>query len=149
MRTLLLEMSLGNEANDCFMNTALIGELWACCMDNTFSWDMLGTWKEPLIRLLDRGPNSLGLSDPSSLGTLLDGWFASHAKGAQHDVAEFLGWLRHTMHRPIFVTTSQVWDANLQLSFCTKAFQEVVFLGNLGAILLQWIFQSLSSSEDK
>ena len=91
MRTMLLEMSLGNDANDCFMITALIGELWACCMDNTFSWEMFGTWKEPLIRLLDRGPSSLWLTDPSCLGTLLDGWFASHAMGAQHGVAEFLG----------------------------------------------------------
>ena len=38
MRTLLLELSLGNDANDCFMISALLGELWACCMDNTFSW---------------------------------------------------------------------------------------------------------------
>ena len=58
-------MSLGNDANDCFMNTALIGELWPCCMDNTFSWEMLGTWEEPLIRLLDRGPRSLWLTDPA------------------------------------------------------------------------------------
>ena len=29
MRALILELSLGNDANDCFMNTALFGELWA------------------------------------------------------------------------------------------------------------------------
>ena len=93
MRTLLLEMNLGNDANDCCMNIALIGELWACYMDNIFSWEMLGTWKELLIRLLDRGPSLLWFIDLSCLGILLDGWFASYAKGAQHDGVEFLGWL--------------------------------------------------------
>ena len=81
MRTLLLQLSLGNDANDCFMNTALLGELWACCMDNTFSWELLGTWQQPVLQLLDRGPNTQWLTDSSCLGLLLDGWYASHAMG--------------------------------------------------------------------
>ena len=116
MRTLLLELSLGNDANDCFMNTAMIGELWACCMDNTFSWELLGTWQQPLIRLLDRGPSTQWLTDSGCLGSLLDGWFASHAMGAQHDVAEFLGWLRVAMHRQIFEAVQQAprWEARFE-----------------------------------
>ena len=45
MRTLLLELSLGNDANDRLMNTAMIGEFWACCMDNTWgiAWHLAAT----------------------------------------------------------------------------------------------------------
>ena len=77
MRALILELSLGNEANDCFMNTALFGELWA--------------WTTP-------GSNLQWLTDSGCLGSLLDGWFEAHSMGAQHDVVEFLGWVRLTMH---------------------------------------------------
>ena len=102
MRTLIFELSLGNDANDCFMNTALLGELWACCMDNTFSWELLGTWQPKLIQLLERGSNLQWLTDSGCLGSLLDGWFEAHTMGAQHDVAEFLGWLRLAMHSQLF-----------------------------------------------
>ena len=37
MRSSFLELCLGNDANDCFMNTVLIAEFWAYCMDNNFS----------------------------------------------------------------------------------------------------------------
>ena len=41
------------------------------------------------------------------------GWFASHAKGTQHDAAEFLGWLRLTLHRVHFDEVLQAprWEA--------------------------------------
>ena len=116
MRTLILELSLGNDANDCFMNTALLGELWACCMDNTFSWELLGTWQPKLIQLLERGPNTQWLTDSGCLGSLLDGWFAAHTMGPQQDVAEFLGWLRLAMHSQLFEAVQQAprWEARFE-----------------------------------
>ena len=116
MRALILELSLGNDANDCFMNTALFGELWACCMDNTFSWELLGTWQPKLIQLLERGSNLQWLMDSGCLGSLLDGWFEAHTMGAQHDVAEFLGWLRLAMHSQLFEAVQQAprWEARFE-----------------------------------
>ena len=73
IRSSLLELCLGNDVNDCFMNMVLIVELWACCMDNNFSWGLTGNWKQPLLRLLARGPTAQRLTDSDCLGSLLDG----------------------------------------------------------------------------
>ena len=113
IRTSLLELCLGNDAIDCFMKTILIVELWACCMDNTFSWGLTGTWKQPLQRMLTRGPHTQWLTDSDCLGSLFDGWFATHTRGSQHDAAEFLGWLRLTLHRVHYDDVLQAprWEA--------------------------------------
>ena len=44
LRTALLQLCLGNDANDYNLNTLSIAELWACCMDSHFSWDATGDW---------------------------------------------------------------------------------------------------------
>ena len=113
MRSALLELCLGNDSNDCFMNTVLIAELWACCMDNTFSWGLTGTWKQPLQQMLTRGPHTQWLTDSDCLGSLLDGWFATHTRGSQHDAVEFSGWLRLTLHRVHYDDVLQAprWEA--------------------------------------
>ena len=50
MREAILALSLGNGSNLCYMNAALLAELWACCMPDTFVWHEVGEWKDPLIR---------------------------------------------------------------------------------------------------
>ena len=49
MRKAILALSLGNGSNICYMNAALLAELWACCMNDTFVWHKVGAWKDPLI----------------------------------------------------------------------------------------------------
>ena len=109
LRTSLLDLCLGNEANDCFMNTVLLAELWACCMDRSFSWGLTGDWMQPLLRMLDRGPSTQWITDPDCLGPLLASWYEFHAMGIQHDAAEFSGWLRQSqnLHKVRFADVMQ------------------------------------------
>ena len=48
------------------------------------------------------GTTAQWLTDSDCLSSLLDGWFASYAKGTQHDATKFVGWLRLTLHRVHF-----------------------------------------------
>ena len=98
MRKAILALSLGNGSNLCYMNAALLAELWACCMTDTFVWHAVGEWKEPLLRLLSCSNQHQILTDHGCLGQLLHSWFTNHEPGTQQDSAEFVGWLRHAMH---------------------------------------------------
>ena len=70
MRQAILALSLGNGSNVCYMNSALLAELWACCMDDTFVWHAMGPWKDPLIRLLAQPNLHQLLPDELCLGPL-------------------------------------------------------------------------------
>lgn len=51
MRSAILALSLGIASNVCYMNSALLAELWACCMDDTFDWQDTGLWQASLLRM--------------------------------------------------------------------------------------------------
>lgn len=44
MRQALLQLVLGNEANDCYVNSVVQAELWRCCMDSNFGWQTGKPW---------------------------------------------------------------------------------------------------------
>ena len=115
MRKAILALSLGNGSNLCYMNAALLAELWACCMTDTFVWYAVGEWKEPLLRLLSCSNQHQVLTDHGCLGQLLHSWFTNHEPGTQQDSAEFVGWLRHAMHGDEHggLSTSK-WEARLE-----------------------------------
>lgn len=85
LRTTLLQLCLGNEANACYLNTVLMAELWARCMDSHFSRKDTGDWLRPLHRLLSQRSSTQRIVDPDCLGHLLARRFDFHAKGVQHD----------------------------------------------------------------
>lgn len=87
MRSALLALTLGNDSNDCYLNSVLLAELWACCMDNTFDWLATGMWMQPLQHLLTQGATMQLLTATACLGRLLTPWFVFHAAGHQHDAA--------------------------------------------------------------
>ena len=116
MRQAILALSLGNVSNACYMNSALLAELWACCMDDTFAWPEVGPWKEPLIRLLANSNTHQILQDEHCLDQFLKSWHTSHEMEKQQDSAEFVGVLRYAMHgaskesgKPVFK-----WEARLE-----------------------------------
>ena len=115
MRKAILALSLGNGSNLCYMNAALLAELWACCMTDTFVWHAVGEWKEPLLRLLSCSNQHQVLTDLGCLSQLLHSWFTNHEPGTQQDSAEFVGWLRHAMHGDEHggQSTSK-WEARLE-----------------------------------
>ena len=115
MRKAILALSLGNGSNICYMNAALLAELWACCMNDTFVWREVGAWKDPLIRLLSSSNQHRVLTETSCLGHLLHSWFTNHEPGTQQDSAEFVGWLRQAMHGDAHggLSTS-TWEARLE-----------------------------------
>ena len=115
MRKAILALSLGNGSNICYMNAALLAELWACCMNDTFVWHKVGAWKDPLIRLLASSDQHWVLTETSCLGHLLHSWFTNHEPGTQQDSAEFVGWLRQAMHGDAYggLSTS-TWEARLE-----------------------------------
>ena len=116
MRQAILTLSLGNVSNACYMNSALLAELWACCMDDTFVWHEVGHWKDPLIRLLANSNTHQMLQDEHCLGQLLQSWHTSHEMGKQQDSAEFVGWLRYAMHGASTDSGKTVskWEARLE-----------------------------------
>ena len=71
MKQAILALSLGNVSNACYMNSALLAELWACCMDDMFTWPEVGPWKEPLVRLLANSNTHQMLQDEHCLGQFL------------------------------------------------------------------------------
>ena len=83
MRKAILAFSLGNGSNICYMNAALLAELWACCMNDAFVWHEVGAWKDPLIRLLSCSNQYQVLIDTNCLGNLLHSWFTNHEPGTQ------------------------------------------------------------------
>ena len=97
------------------MNAAMLAELWACCMIDTFVWHAVGEWKEPLFRLLSCSNQHQVLTDTGCLGQFLHSWFTNHEPGTQQDSAEFVGWLRHAMHGDEHggQSTSK-WEARLE-----------------------------------
>ena len=92
MKQAILALSLGNVRNVCYMNSALIAELWACCVDDTFVWYDVGLWKDLLIRLLAQSNTHQLLPDEHCLGHLLQPWYKCHPVGKKQDSAEFVGW---------------------------------------------------------
>ena len=116
MRQAILALSLGNVSNACYMDSALLAELWACCMDDTFAWHEVGHWKDPLIRLLANSNTHQMLQDEHCLGQLLQSWHTSHEMGKQQDSAEFVGWLRYAMHGASTDSGKSVskWEARLE-----------------------------------
>ena len=117
MRQALLQLVLGNEANDCYVNSVVQAELWRCCMDSNFHWQTMDCWNLPLQRVLGHGTKVQWLTDPHVLGTCLAPWFAVHARDEQQDAAEFAGWLRQSLHQGSCQDLSRArWEARLEQS---------------------------------
>ena len=118
MRQALLQLVLGNEANDCYVNSVVQAELWRCCVDSNFGWQTMHCWNLPLQRVLGHGTKVQWLTDPHVLGTCLAPWFAVHARDEQQDAAEFAGWLRQSLHQGSCQDLGRAprWEARLEQS---------------------------------
>lgn len=81
MRSALLQLAFGNDANNCYINSVLLAELWGCCMDSSFGWQTIGDWSLPLQAVVSQGPTLQWITDHPGLGPRLIPWFAFHEKG--------------------------------------------------------------------
>ena len=71
MRTVILALNFGTDNNACYMNSALLAELWACYMDDSFVWADTGMWRTSLLRLFGQTADHQFLIDMDCLGPLL------------------------------------------------------------------------------
>ena len=89
----LLRIKLHNSSNDCYINAALLGQLWATLAYEGFDPELWGQWRKPLFELLDTS-DGVDLSVSAPFQTLLQPCFNKHLPDDQQDAAEFLSWLR-------------------------------------------------------
>ena len=75
-----MQLILGNEDHDYYVNSVVMVELWGCCMDSNFGWQALGNWNIPLQRVLNQGSIVQWLTDHVMLGPRLAPWFAFHER---------------------------------------------------------------------
>ena len=109
----LLRLKLYNPTNVCYINAALMGQLWATLAYEGFDPELWGQWRKPLLELLDT-PSGADLSNSVSFSSLLQPWFDEHNSTEQQDAAEFLGWLRgQHLYGHVWGMESNGWQTGL------------------------------------
>ena len=109
----LLRTKLHNTSNACYINAALMEQLWATLAFEGFDPELWGQWRKPRLELLDT-PAGVDLCAIVPFQRLLQPWFDEHVPTEQQDAAEFLGWLRgQHLHGHVWGMESNGWQTRL------------------------------------